>query len=88
LRETIEALEEKYAEAVRCLESARGDSQLHDDDGVVEGFAELVDAIEHAYAAVRSVRDHVETLDALHSPRGEKLYTNGDELIGDILAGR
>jgi hypothetical protein len=75
-------------DAQRRGASARADSRLTSDDGVEAAFAAYAAAAASVHEAIESYRDHLETLDALQSPRGEKVYSDAEDMIDEILAGR
>lgn len=77
-----------YEGAVKSKNSAQADHRLTSEDGVETAFAQFAAAAASVHDAVENYRDHLETLDALNSRRGEKVYAESDDMIADILAGR
>jgi len=57
-----------YEEAIAFRNSARADTALHPDDGVVECFEGLVAALADLHNSIEDLRDAVEIHDSLLSP--------------------
>lgn len=88
LKDAAGAAERIHTKAARCLESARADDQLREDDGVVDGFAKLVEAASNLHELIEEFRERIETLDAIKSRREGRTFTSGAEVLSDIRASR
>lgn len=67
------------------MQAAKIDPALHVEDGVAEAWSQFIDALADHHNALEELRDTVETLDALLSPKTGPEYTDVDEMIGDLL---
>lgn len=74
-----------HAEHAARLDSARSDSGLDEDDGVVEAFEAIVAALTDIHDATEDLRDTIATLDALRSPKVGPTYSDVDALLADAM---
>jgi hypothetical protein len=84
LGKTAEMARRMYADASGAHESACGDRLLQPDDGVVEAFSELMEAVTELHACSEELRDWVEIHDALLEEPTGATYTNAADLIAAL----
>ncbi len=88
LKKAAAAAARIHEDADMKMHSARADGNLTCDDGVDDAYAELADAAAAMHNAVEVYRDVLETIEALDSPVGDKLYTEPGDIFADIFSGR
>lgn len=88
LKKAAAAAARIHEDADMRMHSAREDNELTCDDGVEDAFAELAAAAAAMHDAVENYRDILETIEALDSRVGDKLYAEPESLFADILLGR
>jgi len=85
---------EKASDAVSRLwcdardrhQSASTDPQLRPDDGVADAWQEFMDALHSLHDKIEEVRDWLEDVRACMEPRGERVFTNVDEMFAYIMS--
>lgn len=74
-----------YNDAIAYYRSAAADTELRDEDGVVESFGHYVEVAADLHNVLEDLRDTVECIDASLEPSVGGTFTSVDELIADIL---
>ena len=83
--ERISALAQAaYNRAFESRELARNDDRLTEADGVVDGYEAYLAVVSEVFEANRELADRVDMLDAMHSLRSDKAYSNIDDMFSDL----
>lgn len=85
LRRGAQQMQVRHEQAQVRLEAARRDPLLRDDDGVVDAYTAFIAVLADCHDALEEMRETLEMMDALRSPRSETVYSNADDLFAAIL---
>lgn len=69
---------------IHLRDSARADTELRPEDGVVEGFEQLIAGFASLHNVIEDLRDTVETLDSMKSPVLDGAFANVDDLFAAL----
>lgn len=86
LQQAAASAERQYRDLVGFRDSARVDRTLRPEDGVVDGFEQLVAAFAQFHNVIEDLRDTIETLDAMKSPVIDGSFTSASDLVAAMRA--
>jgi len=86
LEQAAASARRQYEGLIPLRNSAKADFDLRPEDGVVDGFNELIDGFATFHNVIEDLRDTIETMDAMKSPVLEGSFTSVEDLLAAIQA--
>lgn len=86
LKQAAAITHRQYQELIEMRNAARVNTKLRTDDGVVDGFEQLVAAFAQFHNVIEDLRETIEALDALKSPVLPGAFTSVDDLFAAMNA--